>query len=183
LSAKSPAKFVIEPFDKKKHDRAAFSCEHEALTTYIKQQAGQDIKKNVAAVFVLASDGKTIAGYYSLSQYAVDAGSVPEETMQKLHLPKYKELPATLLGRLARSLVFKGQGVGELLLMHALKSALDQSTIIASTAVVTDAKDERAKNFYKRYGFIELPDHPNRLFLPMKTIEQMFAAKNDVVVA
>jgi GNAT superfamily N-acetyltransferase len=175
VAAGSKTKFVVEPFDKKKHDRAAFSGEHEALTTYIRQQAGQDIKKSVAAVFVLTQDGKTIAGYYSLSQYAVDAGSVPEETMQKLRLPKYRELPATLLGRLARSLAFNGQGIGELLLMHALKQALDQSKIIASVAVVTDAKDERARNFYKKYGFVELPDHPNRLFLPIKTIEQMFA--------
>lgn len=176
MSEVSSAKFLIEPLDKKKHDRAAFSCEHEALTAYIKQQAGQDIKRHVAAVFVLTRDGKTIAGYYTLSQYAVDAGSLPEE----LRRPKYKELPATLLGRLARSLVFKGTSVGELLLMHALKQALDQSKIIASTAVVTDAKDERAKNFYKKYGFVELPDHPNRLFLPMKTIEQMFAVGDDV---
>ena len=173
----SPAKFVVEPFDKKKHDRTTFSCEHEALTTYIKRQAGQDVKKNVAAVFVLTPDGKTIAGYYSLSQYAVDAGSVPDDTMRELGLPKYKQLPATLLGRLARSLGFRGQRAGELLLMHALKQALDQSKIIASTAVVTDAKDERAKGFYKKYGFVELPDHPNRLFLPMKTIEGMFAAR------
>jgi predicted GNAT family N-acyltransferase len=176
LPDQPPARFVIEPFDKNKHDRTAFSCEHEALTIYIKQQASQDIKKSVAAVFVLTPDGKTIAGYYTLSQYAVDAGSVPEETMRALRLPRYKQLPATLLGRLARSLAFKGQRVGELLLMHALKQALVQSKIIASTAVVTDAKDERAKNFYKKYGFVELPDHPNRLFLPMKTVEQMFAA-------
>jgi GNAT superfamily N-acetyltransferase len=167
---------MFEPFDKKKHDRAAFACEHEALTTYIKQQASQDIKRSVAAVFVLTPDGKTIAGYYTLSQYAVDAGAVPEEITQRLHLQRYKELPATLLGCLARSLTFRGQRVGELLLMHAAKQALGQSKIIASTAMVTDAKDERAKNFYKRYGFIELPDHPSRLFLPMKTIQQMFAA-------
>jgi predicted GNAT family N-acyltransferase len=166
---------VIEPFDKKKHDRAAFSCEHEALNNYIKQQAGQDVKKSVAAVFVLTFDGTTIAGYYTLSQYAVDSGNVPEGTMQKLRLPRYKELPATLLGRLARSLAFRSQRIGELVLMHALKQALDQSKIIASVAVVTDAKDERAVSFYKKYGFVELPDHPNRLFLPMKTIEQMFA--------
>jgi predicted GNAT family N-acyltransferase len=177
MPAASPSRFVVEPFDKKKHDRTAFSCEHEALTTYLKQQAGQDVKKSVAAVFVLTPDGKTIAGYYTLSQYAVDAGSVPEETMRQLGLPKYKQLPATLLGRLARSLAFKGQRVGELLLMHALKQTFDQSKIIASAAVVTDAKDERARNFYKRYGFIELPDHPNRLFLPMKTIEQIFATR------
>ena len=181
MSEESPAKFVIEPFDKKKHDRTAFSCEHEALSTYLKQQANQDIKKHVAAVFVRTRDGKTIAGYFTLSQYAVDAGSVPEETMRDLRLPKYKEFPATLLGRLARSLVFRGQGIGELLLMHALKQALDQSKLIASVAVVVDAKDERVRNFYKKYAFVELPDHPNRLFLPMKTIEQIFAAGNDLL--
>jgi predicted GNAT family N-acyltransferase len=170
-----PPRLLIEPFDRKKHNRAAFSCEHEALNTYLKQQASQDIRKHVAAVFVLTPDGKTIAGYYTLSQYAVDSSSVSEETMRNLGLPKYKELPATLLGRLARSLSFKGQGVGELLLIGALKQALDHSPRIASMAVVVDAKDDPAKTFYKRYGFLELPDHPSRLFLPMKTIEQMFA--------
>jgi len=174
LPEESPAKFVVEPFDKRKHDRAAFSCEHEALNDYIKRQASQDIKKRVAAVFVLTADGRTIAGYYTLSQYAVDSGSMPEETMQNLGLPKYKELPATLLGRLARGLGFKGQRVGELLLMSALKQALDHSQRIASMAVVVDAKDEPAANFYRKYGFVELPDHPNRLFLPMKTVERMF---------
>ncbi len=172
----SPAKFAIEPFDKKKHNRAAFSCEHEALNTYIQRQASQDIKKHVAAVFVLTPDGKTIAGYYTLSQYALDSGGVPEQTMRSLGLPKYKELPATLLGRLARSLSLRGQRVGELLLMSALKQALDHSQRIASMAVVVDAKDDTAKAFYRKYGFLELPDHPNRLFLPMKTVEQMFAA-------
>ena len=172
----SPAKFAIEPFDKKKHNRAAFSCEHEALNAYIQRQASQDIKKHVAAVFVLTADGKTIAGYYTLSQYALDSSGVPEETMRSLGLPKYKDLPATLLGRLARSLSFKGQRVGELLLMSALKQALDHSLRIASMAVVVDLKDDPAKTFYKKYGFLELPDHPNRLFLPMKTVAQMFAA-------
>jgi predicted GNAT family N-acyltransferase len=174
LPEDSPSKFTAEPFDKKKHDREAFSCEHEALNRYIKRQAGQDIKKRVAAVFVLTTDGRTIAGYYTLSQYAVDSSSIPEETMQKLGLPKYKELPATLLGRLARSLACKGQGVGELVLMNALKQALDHRQRIASMAVVVDAKDEAAANFYREYGFVGLPHHPNRLFLPMKTVERMF---------
>lgn len=167
-------KFVIEPFDKNKHDRAAFSCEQESLATYLKQQARQDIAKRVAAVFILTRDGKTIAGYFTLSQYAVELGDLPADLLKELHLPKYQQLPATLLGRLARSLEFKKQGVGELLLMSALEKALDHSMSIASIAVVVDAKDENAKKFYKSYGFIQLPEHSTRLFLPMKTIAQMF---------
>jgi predicted GNAT family N-acyltransferase len=122
----------------------------------------------------LTPDGKTIAGYYTLSQYAIEAGELPAELVQQLHLPRYDKLPATLLGRLARSKEFKGRGLGELLLMGAMKRALEHSRNIASVAVVVDAIDENARAFYRRYGFIDTPNHPNRLFQPMKTVAQLF---------
>jgi predicted GNAT family N-acyltransferase len=167
-------KFRFEPLDKKAHDRAAFSCEHEALNVYLKQKASQDVQKRVAAVYVLTPDGKTIAGYYTLSQYTIEAGELPEEAVQRLRLPKYDKLPATLLGRLARSKEFRGAGLGEILLMGALERALLHSRNIASLAVVVDAKDEKARNFYLSYGFVALPDHPNRLFMLMQTVERLF---------
>jgi len=167
-------KLRFEPLDKKKHNRAAFSCEQESLDRYLKEHATQEIKKRVAAVYVLTPDSKTITGYYTLSQYAIDAGDLPPELVQQLHLPKYDRLPATLLGRLARSKEFKGHGLGELPLMGALKRALEHSRNIASVAVVVDAIDENARAFYRRYGFVEIPNHPNRLFMPMKTVAQLF---------
>jgi len=169
------SRFRFEPLDRKKHNRAAFSCGQESLDRYLKEHATQEIKKRVAAVYVLTPDGKTIAGYYTLSQYAVEAGELPPELVQQLRLPKYDKLPATLLGRLARSKEFKGGGLGELLLMGALKRALEHSRNIASVAVVVDAIDENAHVFYRRYGFIDIPNHPNRLFLPIKTVAQLFS--------
>lgn len=122
----------------------------------------------------MTPDGKTIAGYYTLSQYTIKTGDLPPDLVQLLHLPKYDNLPATLLGRLARSKELKGRGLGELLLMGALKRALEHSRNIASVAVVVDAIDEHARAFYRRYGFIDVPNRPNRLFLPMKTVAQLF---------
>jgi len=165
----------FEPLDKKKHDRAAFSCGLESLDKYLKERATQEIKKRVTAVYVLTPDGKTIAGYYTLSQYAIEAGELPSQLVQQLHLPRYDKLPATLLGRLARSKEFKGRGVGELLLMGAMKRALEHSRNIASVAVVVDAIDENARAFYRRYGFLDIPNHPNRLFIPMKTVAHLFS--------
>jgi ribosomal protein S18 acetylase RimI-like enzyme len=40
---------------------------------------------------------------------------------------------------------------------------------------VVDAKDEAAVGFYEKYGFIDLPKVERRLFLPMGTIEKLFA--------
>ena len=173
--AKEETKFRFEPLDKKKHNRAAFSCEQESLEKYLKEHATQEIKKRVAAVYVLTPDGNTVAGYYTLSQYMIEAGELPPELIQQLRLPKYDKLPATLLGRIARSKEFKGSGLGELLLMGALRRALEHSRNIASVAVVVDAIDEKARAFYRRYGFIDIPNHPNRLFIPMRTVAQIFA--------
>lgn len=161
------ARFQIEPLASAQ-DRAAFSCGVEALDHYLRKQAGQDVRKRVAAVFVLTPNGKTIAGYYTLSQFSVELDAVPEEVAKRL--PKYPRLPATLIGRLAVASEFRGQGLGEYLLMDALNRSLAASKEIASTAVIVDAKDENTATFYRKYGFLNLPTIPNRLFLPMKTI-------------
>ena len=164
--------FVIEPLSNS-HARAAFSCGNQQLDSYLQKQAGQDLKKRAAAPFVITPDHKTIAGFYTLSQYAVDLGELPLEISKKL--PRYPMVPATLLGRLAVSLEFRGQGLGARLLMDALHRALQSSKEIASAAVVVEAKDDQALAFYKKYGFIDLPGIAGRLFLPMETIARMFA--------
>jgi ribosomal protein S18 acetylase RimI-like enzyme len=164
-------KFFIEPLAKE-HDRAAFSCGVKALDQYLQRQATQDVKKHVAVVFVLTPDGKTIAGFYTLSQYAVELDVIPEEIARKL--PRYPHVPATLVGRLAVSANFRGQGLGERLLMDALCRCFNGSRQLASAAVVVDAKDDNAVAFYRKYGFLELPKVARRLFLPMGTIEELF---------
>jgi predicted GNAT family N-acyltransferase len=166
-----PDTFKIEPFGKN-HDRAAFSCGKQSLDQYLKDQAGQAVGKNLAAVFILTADGKKIAGYYTLSSYAVKLDEIPEEIARKL--TRMPEIPATLLGRLARSIEFRGQGIGGILLVDALKKALENSAHVASWAVVVDAIDEEAEEFYRRYGFLPFPNKPNRLFLPMNSIQKMF---------
>ena len=129
------------------------------------------MKRNLAAVYVLTPDGKTIAGYYTLSAYSVRLDKIPEEIARKL--TRMPEVPATLVGRLARSSAFRGQGIGEILFTDALKRSLANSKHVASWAVIVDAKDKNAADFYKKYGFIEIPNAPNRFFLPMATIAKL----------
>jgi predicted GNAT family N-acyltransferase len=154
------------------HDRAAFSCGTEILDNYLKTQAAQDVRKHAAVVYVATPDSKTILGYYTLSQYSVRLDQIPVEVSRKF--PKYSAVPATLLGRLARDLSTRDQGMGELLLVDALYRSLEMSKRVASAAIVTDATDQKASDFYKRYGFIELPKTERRLFLPMASVSGLF---------
>jgi predicted GNAT family N-acyltransferase len=153
------------------HDREGFSCGVPALDQYLRTQASQDARKRVAVVFVLTPDGKTVAGYYTLSQHSLELTALPAETAKRL--PKYPHVPATLLGRLAVSLAFRGHGYGHALMMDALRRSLAGSQSIASSLVLVDAKDEAAAAFYARHGFTTLHGIPSRLFLPMATVAKL----------
>lgn len=154
------------------HDRASFSCGVEPLDRYLRRQARQDVEKHAAAVFVLTPDSRIVAGYYTLSACAIRLGQLPSEVARKL--PRYPDVPATLIGRLAVSADHRGRRLGALLLLDALRRALEHSRSVASVAVVVDAKDEGARSFYLKYGFLPLADISNRLFLPMAAIESLF---------
>lgn len=162
--------YAIEPLGQ--HDRANFCCGVEALDNYLQHQAGQDARKYVAASFVLVDrSADRIAGYYTLSALSISAGDLPPQIKQKLKLPKYPVLPATLLGQLAVDRNYRSRGLGELLLMDALRRAWRSE--IASMAVIVDAKDESARSFYERYQFIQFSNYPHRLFLPMAAIAKL----------
>jgi GNAT superfamily N-acetyltransferase len=149
----------------------AFSCEVHELDIWLKRQAGQDQKRNLAAVFVLTPDGKTVAGFYSLSAHSIQAADLPPDMARRL--PRFP-LPVTLLGRMAVDQSLQGKGLGEFLLIHALKRAWLGSREVASWAVVVDAK-AGAREFYLKHDFIPFALQPQRLFLPMQTIEMLFS--------
>ena len=163
--------YKVEPLGTN-HDRAAFSSGVAALDTYIQRQARQDLERNLAAVFVLTSDGRTIAGFYTLSAHSIQATALPEELVKRL--PRFP-LPVTLLGRMAVSHTLQGQRLGEFLLMDALARAWRGSQQVASWAVVVDAK-AGARDFYLKHDYAPLPSQPDRLFLTMNTIEKLFAS-------
>ncbi|MCR6631504.1 MAG: GNAT family N-acetyltransferase [Magnetospirillum sp.] len=154
------------------HDRTAFSCGVEPLDRYLATQAGQDMRKHVAACFVLTEDrDPSIRGYYTLSATSLALADLPDELVRKL--PRYPVLPATLMGRLAVDCRHRGRRFGELLLLDA--SARTLRSEIATYAFVVDAKDENAQAFYEAYGFRRLPSAGRRLFLPVASIAKLFS--------
>jgi len=161
---------VIEPLGPH-HDRTAFSCGEPALDSYLQRQASQDVRRRVAQVFVAVGDapGK-IAGYYSLSAASFEKDELPPALAKRL--PHYP-VPAAVLGRLAVDRAQQGRGLGEMLLLDAIRRVVRASTTIAVHAIVVDAKNERARAFYERYGFRAFATGPRRLFLPLETFGKL----------
>lgn len=156
-----------------KHKKINFCCGKELLDNYIHTLAIQDIKRKLAACFVLIEpETGIIKGYYTLSNSSIPFEYIPEEFKKRLP-QSYKSIPTTLLGRFAIDKNFQRQGLGRLLLVDALKRSFDLSNTIGSFAVIVDPIDREAELFYNKYGFIKLPDS-GKMFLPMKTISYLF---------
>lgn len=171
--ASAPVAELIETL-REDHDRAGFACGNATLDRYLKEQAGQDLRRACATPFVLIpqAGSKQILGYYTLSSFGLELAGLPASVARKL--PRYPLIPATLLGRLAVDFRQQRRGIGEILLMDALHRCLVQSSKIAAAVIVVDAIDEGAARFYQRFEFIALPTTPGRLFLPMKTVATLF---------
>jgi GNAT superfamily N-acetyltransferase len=157
--------FVVAPLSDR-HDRSTFSCGVERLDRYFKAQVGQDVRRRVANCYVAAQvNTNDVAGYYTFSAATVLLEGLPQEETKRL--PRYPIVPAGLIGRLAIDLRFRAKGLGAALISDAIKRATRAGA--AMYALVVDAKDEAAANFYRHHGFRPLNRFPGSLYLPIKT--------------
>jgi ribosomal protein S18 acetylase RimI-like enzyme len=156
----------IEPLGKQ-HDRARFSSGQPDIDDWFRRRASQDERRDIARVFVAIDDQLGIVGFYSLSSYSLALDDLPTDIARKL--PRYDAIPAARIGRLARDERVRGQGVGELLLADAVRRILGAARSVAVFAIVVDAKDDPAAEFYRRFGFQPFPLRPHRLFLVTST--------------
>ncbi len=164
-----PLDLVVVPLDREYHQRDGFVCGNTVLDRYLVAQAGQDLARGVAAVFVAMRRGDpSVLGYYTLSQASVPLSDLPRA--QQKRLPRYPNVPVTLLGRLAVHREWHGQGLGALLLGDALRRVTEVARQVASTGLLVDAIDDAAVAFYAKFGFVAFVESPSRLFLPLPPV-------------
>ena len=162
---------IIVPLGKQ-HDRKSFDCGENSLNQYLHLYANQDIRRRINRVFVVSPPDapRQVIGYYSLSAGSLDANVLPEAFRRRL--PRYPA-PVVLLGRLAVAESHQGMGLGSILLADALQRIAQASQVMAVYAVVVDALNDQAAEFYRQFGFIPMPSQPLKLFLPMESVASL----------
>lgn len=161
-----PAPYYVELLTDA-HDRIAFTSGSEVLDRYFHTQVTQDIRRRVTACYVVLTQEQRVAGYYTLAAASVLLSDLSPDIQKKL--PRYPLIPTVLMGRLAVDQTFRGQGLGGVLLADALHRSAHSG--IGAYALLVDAKDAQAVEFYRHHGFIALPDSPLRLFMPLSVIK------------
>ena len=158
--------FEEQLLDPKRHDRSGFACGEPALNAFLQRHAHQNMRKGISQTWVLVPQDEpiTIAGYYCLAPAEVDLANLQPADARPL--PPYP-IPCFRMGRLARALRWRGEGLGALLIGLAVERALQARQSVGGYALIVDAKGEEAKTFYRRHGFRPHLDTPNSLYLPL----------------
>jgi GNAT superfamily N-acetyltransferase len=158
--------FEEQLLDPKRHDRSGFACGEPALNAFLQRHAHQNMRKGISQTWVLVPQDEpiTIAGYYCLAPAEVDLANLQPADARPL--PPYP-IPCFRMGRLARALRWRGEGIGALLIGLAVERALQARQSVGGYALIVDAKGEEAKTFYRRHGFRPHLDTPNSLYLPL----------------
>jgi ribosomal protein S18 acetylase RimI-like enzyme len=162
--------YLIEPL-RRDHERAGFDCGEPELNEYLARYARQNEARGLGRTYVVVRAGESrVLGFYTLAAGSVAFTDVPDHLRRRF--PRYP-VPVAHLGRLATCLTCRGQGLGEILLVDALKRSLRIADEMGVVAMEVWAKTDRAEAFYRRYGFEALQDDPHHLYLSLETARQV----------
>lgn len=171
-------RYVIEPFDAGRHDRAGFSCGVPAVDNYFKKTANKLAEAGNVRLFVMVSNEQALIGFYAINAHAVDYSDLPRCFARSR--PGHGAVPAAFIAMIGRDQRYSGAGFGGDLLVDALRRiALAAESLGIAVALLdvldcgNSARTARRKALYESYGFQPLPSNPSRLFLPLKTIRQL----------
>ena len=146
------------------HERSSFDCGVDSLNTFLSHFARQNTEKGISTTYVLIKENDhRVLAFYSISSAQIARNVLPPA----VGLPRYP-IPSVRIGRLATDKSAQNQGLGRLMLVHAISRAVRLSQEIAIYAIEVDAINEEARQFYLHYGFEPLIDDPLHLYLPIK---------------
>lgn len=144
------------------HDRSGFDCGNAQLNAWFAQVAKQHKEKGVSSTFVVAASQSSAAvvGFYAISMAELISEDLPEKSRKRLPA----KVPVFRLGRLATSQGHQRKGIGEFMLFDAIDRASRIAIDVGGVGLMVDAKPTTV-DFYQRYGFDPMADHPQYLFL------------------
>ncbi|WP_306028712.1 GNAT family N-acetyltransferase [Stappia sp. MMSF_3263] len=148
------------------HVLTDFSCGKPALDHWLKTRALSNQQKGFTAVMVVHDDGRVV-GYYGLAPTSI----VPTVMPRSIRTGQPPDpVPCLLLGQLATDLAWAGHGIGTGLVKHALERSVQAAALVGGRALVVNAVDNEAAQFWQRRGFVPSRGDPFVLFRSVAAI-------------
>ncbi len=130
----------------------SFDCGLPELNDWLKKRALVNHLSGASRSYVATVDRRIVA-FHCLSAGAIQHAAAPGNVRRNMPEP----IPVLVMGRLAVDKNFQGRGLGPALLQHALERTRELAKGAGIRALLVHAKDERAAEFYRRFGFVPSP--------------------------
>lgn len=130
-----------------------FSCGVELIDNWVAKHARSAKRLGTAVVYVVYdSDGK-LAALYSLSSQSM----LREDASGWIARNTPGQIPVILMGMFGINEKYQGLGLGHQLMIDAVHRCAGIAEQLGAKALVVDPIDDKACNFYKHFGFREIP--------------------------
>lgn len=139
----------------------------DEIDTWLATQAVKAQRAGDARTYVsIDADTGNIAGFYSLAAWGISRASIKGWLVR--NAPRL--VPVILIARLAASVDAQGIGLGRSLLVDAKRKAELSAQTIGARALVAEALNDSAGNFYAHNGFTLVPETTNLYAFSLRTL-------------
>ena len=151
------------------HVLDSFNCGVASLDDWLKRRARQNQLSGASRTFVSADATGQVIAYYALASSAIAAAVTTGRLRRNMPDP----VPVVVLGRLAITLAYQGQGLGRALFHDAGRRVVYAAEAIGIRGLLVHALSDQAKDFYLSLGLELSPLEPMTL---MTTVADLRAA-------
>ncbi|MGE4428630.1 MAG: N-acetyltransferase [Solirubrobacteraceae bacterium] len=158
----------VEPLAER-HQVEAFRCGVPDLDEWLARHAHGAAGHGTRTHVLTDRVGTRVLGYFAIAPHLVARDELP----RSIGRGGPARIPAILLAKLALAAELQGEGLGNELLVHALRTIVRAARIAGGRLLVVDALDDGAAAFYRARGFVDVPAGDRRLVLKLSTAARL----------
>jgi GNAT superfamily N-acetyltransferase len=161
----------VEPLDRKKHVRAAFTCGQPTLDNYLKNTAARQQDENITRIRVGCLDDNTdIICFHALNAHHLNISQL--DPKYKKRFERYDAIPSVYLSMIGVHTAHQGQGIGSYMIYDAMRQVIVAAEHIGMHFLVLDALNQAAEKLYLRLGFEKLASSHDRMIISIEKIKR-----------
>jgi GNAT superfamily N-acetyltransferase len=147
------------------HPLEAFTCGESTIDDWCAKGGRRAHNAWLCTVWVLVDASGQMAGFFTLTSHVVEGVNLPAKDSGGV-----PSSPASLIGKLALRKELRGQGLGTILIRHALDKCVEAARLSASRLITLDAANEALVAWYKKHGFKSYSaDTPLKMYMKMSS--------------
>jgi predicted N-acetyltransferase YhbS len=146
----------------KTDDLSAFDCGHLSLNQWLQRHAWRNHVIGDSRVNVICDEADgLVVGFVALAATKIERAELPKS--QQRNRPA--DIPMVLLGQLAITKEFQGQGLASGLMLFAIKSVQQAAELIGCHGLLTNPINDGVRAFYRNFDFDDLPHDTKRAMI------------------